>query len=136
MDVDAAFRCGEAYSSRIAIAPHCDQQRPINNIHDSHVRNLLKSRDWSALVRYWMAHLHDPALEEAIGLLRQCRKAETSRQLIEFLEDVRRRPIDPYRPTPAALKLHYPASYTPTGTSGPSPFPGHSNLGNASDRAL
>jgi CHAT domain-containing protein/tetratricopeptide (TPR) repeat protein len=60
--------------------------------HARYVRPLADAGDWSALVRYWIAHQHPPALDKAISVVWQ--RGVTGRRewhkLGEFLEDLRK----------------------------------------------
>ena len=40
-----------------------------NDVHAPYVRELAEAGDWAGLVRYWLAHQHEPVLELAIALL-------------------------------------------------------------------
>ena len=39
--------------------------------HASCIQRLVKTNDWAALVRYWLAHQHKPAMRAALGCLQQ-----------------------------------------------------------------
>ncbi|HKI36229.1 MAG TPA: CHAT domain-containing tetratricopeptide repeat protein [Gemmataceae bacterium] len=69
------------------------------DVHAPHVRQLDEAGDWPALVRYWMAHQHEPALDAAIAVLRRQQEAATERwhEVGEFLTQVREEPLDPSR---------------------------------------
>src|SRR6185503_16064587 len=78
-----------------------------SNVHSLYVQELVQANDWAGLLRYWMAHLHDPALDEATTLVVQHVNAEDRRWriLAEFLEDVCRQPLDLQRKLPEDLTI-------------------------------
>src|SRR4051794_648740 len=67
------------------------------DVHAPYVQELVDARDWAGLVRYWMAHQHDAALDAAIGLVRG------QSQLAAFLAAVREDPLDFEREPPEEL---------------------------------
>jgi CHAT domain-containing protein len=74
------------------------------------VRNLVVAGDWACLVRYWIAHRYDVALEAAVNLVsrRAAREGGRWRQLADFLADVRTEPISFERELPRELQDGWP----------------------------
>jgi tetratricopeptide (TPR) repeat protein len=72
------------------------------DVHARYVQELIDAADWAGLVRYWLAHQHQPALDAALDVVR--RRADPPegrwRELAEFLTRVREDPFDPRHPPP------------------------------------
>ncbi|HKI36446.1 MAG TPA: CHAT domain-containing tetratricopeptide repeat protein [Gemmataceae bacterium] len=66
------------------------------HVHTSYVRKAGVEGGWHALVRYWMAHQHKPALDAAIAVVRgeQASATKRWRQLVAFLSQVRDEPFN------------------------------------------
>src|SRR5262249_53423919 len=67
------------------------------DVHNPHVQQLAAGKDWPGLVRSWMAHQHEAALDAAIGLV------GGRPPLASFLSAVRAAPFDARRRLPEAL---------------------------------
>ena len=79
-------------------------------IHAKRVRELSAAGDWAGLVRYWMAHQHEPALDAAVVVARRCGKKG---DFLQFLDAVRKHPIDFERePSNALLEACDPEEVT------------------------
>src|SRR4051812_46599588 len=72
-------------------------------VHARRVRELSAAGDWAGLARYWLAHQHQPALDEAVAIARRSASRRgwwpwsgnlTHPLLAEFLEAVRHDPFD------------------------------------------
>ena len=66
------------------------------DIHTPYVLALVARGDWAALVRYWIAHQHPPALDEAISIIRKRAEAASAGwpQLAKLLEALSANPLD------------------------------------------
>jgi len=67
-----------------------------DDVHAPHINALMHKGDWAGLVRYWIAHRHEPALVHAVALARS--KASTAKdpwgKLADFLTKVSVDPLN------------------------------------------
>ncbi len=72
--------------------------------HALDVKRLADTGNWAGLVRYWMAHRHQPALDAAIACAHARAVSDPGwRTLPKFLEQVKAEPIDLQRQAPESL---------------------------------
>jgi CHAT domain-containing protein/tetratricopeptide (TPR) repeat protein len=72
-------------------------ETPAADVHAPYVQGLADAKDWAGLVRYWLAHQHEAALDAAMGLV------PGHTRLAAFLTAVRENPIDFDRESPDEL---------------------------------
>jgi CHAT domain-containing protein/Tfp pilus assembly protein PilF len=77
-----------------------------DDLHGPYIQPLADSGVWSALVRYWIAHQHGPALDMAIDLVSRRADKEGSRWLglRAYLSDVREDPMSFDRELPEEVE--------------------------------
>ena len=68
------------------------------DVHAPYVDDLAREKDWAGLVRYWMAHQYEPALDAAILTIRDRDSTSTKfyAVLTDYLTEVRHNPL-PYQ---------------------------------------
>ena len=76
-----------------------------NSMHEKHERHLREQCDWSALVRYWMATQHPPAMEAAIEICRSQPRGNTDGwiALAQFLGEILQKPMFAVHEFPSVL---------------------------------
>lgn len=81
----------------------------LEHLHSPYIGKLQESGDWAGLIRYWMAHFHEAALDAAVDVIRRRSKGgEKWRALVEFLREVRLQPFDQRRKLPDTLAGGWP----------------------------